>query len=145
MSKSQFLKADGKAVSAGTADYASRTLFDEATTISATSLNQNTWYPVVSTNTIPYSGLRHIKCNVQLNSGTKPSWSTHSAGFTVNLDMLVTACGLGTTSARSIVLDNSYGFITSGSSSPVGYSQMTNGSVAVFWVRGGGSYHIYSD
>lgn len=145
VNKNQFLKADGKAVSAGTADYASRTLFDEATTISATSLNQNTWYPVVSTNTIPYSGLRHIKCNVQLNSGTKPSWSTHSAGFTVNLDMLVTACGWGTTSARSIVLDNSYGFITSGSSSPVGYSQMTNGSVAVFWVRGGGSYHIYSD
>lgn len=129
----------------GTADYASQTLFDKATTISATSLNQNTWYPVVSTNTIPYSGLRHIKCNVQLNSGTKPSWSTHNAGFTVNLDMLVTACGWGTTSARSIVLDNSYGFITSGSSSPVGYSQMTNGSVAVFWVRGGGSYHIYSD
>lgn len=145
VNKNQFLKADGKAVSAGTADYASRTLFDEATTISATSLNQNTWYPVVSTNTIPYSGLRHIKCNVQLNSGTKPSWSTHSAGFTVNLDMLVTACGWGTTSARSIILDNSYGFITSGSSSPVGYSQMTNGSVAVFWVRGGGSYHIYSD
>lgn len=145
VNKNQFLKADGKAVSAGTADYASRTLFDEATTISATSLNQNTWYPVVSTNTIPYSGLRHIKCNVQLNSGTKPSWSTHGAGFTVNLDMLVTACGWGTTSARSIVLDNSYGFITSGSSSPVGYSQMTNGSVAVFWVRGGGSYHIYSD
>ena len=145
VNKNQFLKADGKAVSAGTADYASRTLFDEATTISATSLNQNTWYPVVSTNTIPFSGLRHIKCNVQLNSGTKPSWSTHSAGFTVNLDMLVTACGWGTTSARSIVLDNSYGFITSGSSSPVGYSQMTNGSVAVFWVRGGGSYHIYSD
>ena len=129
----------------GTANFASQTLFDKATTISATSLNQNTWYPVVSTNTIPYSGLRHIKCNVQLNSGTKPSWSTHSAGFTVNLDMLVTACGWGTTSARSIVLDNSYGFITSGSSSPVGYSQMTNGSVAVFWVRGGGSYHIYSD
>lgn len=145
VNKNQFLKADGKAVSAGTADYASRTLFDEATTISAKDLNQNTWYPVVSTNTIPYSGLRHIKCNVQLNSGTKPSWSTHSAGFTVNLDMLVTACGWGTTSARSIVLDNSYQFIASGSSSPAGYSQMTNGSVAVFWVRGGGSYHIYSD
>ena len=95
MSKSQFLKADGKAVSAGTADYASQTLFDKATTISATNLNVNTWYPVVSTNTIPYTGLRHIKCNVQLNSGTKPSWSTHSAGFTVNLDMLVTAYGWG--------------------------------------------------
>lgn len=96
-------------------------------------------------NYIPYTGLHHIKCNIQLNSGTKPSWSTHSAGFTVNLDMLVTASGWGITSARSIVLDNSYEFVTSGSSSPAGYSQMNNSSKAVFWVRGGGSYRIYSD
>lgn len=129
----------------GTANFASKTQFDDYTQISATSLNQNTWYPVVSMNYIPYTGLHHIKCNIQLNSGTKPSWSTHSGGFTVNLDMLVTASGWGTTSARSIVLDNSYGFVTSGSSSPAGYSQMNNSSKAVFWVRGGGSYRIHSD
>lgn len=129
----------------GTANFASKTQFDDYTQISATSLNQNTWYPVVSMNYIPYTGLHHIKCNIQLNSGTKPSWSTHNAGFTVNLDMLVTASGWGTTSARSIVLDNSYEFVTSGSSSPAGYSQMNNSSKAVFWVRGGGSYRIHSD
>lgn len=129
----------------GTANFASKTQFDDYTQISATSLNQNTWYPVVSMNYIPYTGLHHIKCNIQLNSGTKPSWSTHSGGFTVNLDMLVTASGWGTTSARSIVLDNSYEFVTSGSSSPAGYSQMNNSSKAVFWVRGGGSYRIHSD
>ena len=129
----------------GAANFASKTQFDDYTQISATSLNQNTWYPVVSMNYIPYTGLHHIKCNIQLNSGTKPSWSTHSAGFTVNLDMLVTASGWGTTSARSIVLDNSYEFVTSGSSSPAGYSQMNNSSKAVFWVRGGGSYRIHSD
>lgn len=108
----------------GTANFASQTLFDKETYISATSLDQNTWYPVVSMNGIPYNGLRHIKCNVQLNSGTKPSWSTHNAGFTVNLDMLVTSAGWGTTSARSIVLDNSYQFVSSGNPSPVGYVQM---------------------
>lgn len=129
----------------GTANFATETLFDKAQLVNLTSLDQNTWYPVVSMNTIPYTGLHHIKCNIQLNSGTKPSWSTHSAGFTVNLDMLVTASGWGTTSARSIVLDNSYGFVTSGSSSPAGYSQMNNSSKAVFWVRGGGSYRIHSD
>lgn len=129
----------------GTANFASKTQFDDYTQISATSLNQNTWYPVVSMNYIPYTGLHHIKCNIQLNSGTKPSWSTHNDGFTVNLDMLVMACGWGTTGAQSIVLDNSYQFVTSGSSSPVGYSQMNNSSKAVFWVRGGGSYRIHSD
>ena len=129
----------------GTANFASKTQFDDYTQISATSLDQNTWYPVVSMNSIPYTGLHHIKCNIQLNSGTKPSWSTHSAGFTVNLDVLVTASGWGTTSARSIVLDNSYQYVTSGSSSPAGYSQMNNSSKAVFWVRGGGGYRIHSD
>lgn len=129
----------------GTANFATETQFDKETYISATSLDQNTWYPVVSINGIPYNGLRHIKCNVQLNSGTKPSWSTHNAGFTVNLDMLVTSAGWGTTSARSIVLDNSYQFVSSGNPSPVGYVQMQNASQAVFYVRGGGGYRIYSD
>lgn len=93
----------------GTANFASQTLFDKAQWVSLTSLDQNTWYPVVSMNSIPYSGLHHIKCNVQLNSGSKPSWSTHGGGFTVNLDLLVTAYGCGTTSGQSILLDNSYG------------------------------------
>lgn len=128
----------------GTADFANGTLFDKAQWVSLTSLDQNTWYPVVSMNSIPYSGLHHIKCNVQLNSGSKPAWSTHSSGFTVNLDMLVMACGWGTTSGQSILLDNSYGQ-TSSNANPAGYSQMGNSSKAVFWLRGGGSYRIYSD
>lgn len=128
----------------GTASFASQTLFDKAQWVSLTNLDQNTWYPVVSMNYIPYSGLHHIKCNVQLNSGSRPSWSTHSGGFTVNLDMLVTASGWGTTSANSICLDNSYNWTTS-NANPAGYSQMGQGSVAVFWLRGGGQYRLYAD
>lgn len=123
--------------------YANGTLFDKGQWVDLTSLDQNTWYPVVS-NGIPYKGLCHIKCNVQLNSSSKPSWSTHSAGFTVNLDMLITAYGWGTTHAHSICLDNDYDWTTSGAN-PAGYSQMTNGSVAVFWLRGGGRYRLYAD
>ena len=128
----------------GTADFANETLFDKAQWVSLTNLDQNTWYPVVSMNSIPYSGLHHIKCNVQLNGGSKPSWSTHSGGFTVNLDILVTASGQGTTSANSICLDNFYSWTTS-NANPAGYSQMTFGSVAVFWLRGGGQYKLYAD
>ena len=128
----------------GTANFATETLFDKAQWVNLTSLDQNTWYPVVSMNTIPYGGLRHIKCNVQLNSGSKPSWSTHSAGFTVNLDLLVTAFGQGTTYANSICLNNDSNWVTSGAN-PAGYSQMGNGSVAVFWLRGGGQYILYAD
>lgn len=128
----------------GTANFASQTLFDKAQWISLTNLDQNTWYPVVSMNYIPYSGLHHIKCNVQLGGASKPSWSTHSGGFTVNLDMLVTAFGQGTTSANSICLDNFYSWTTS-NANPAGYSQMWNGSIAVFWLRGGGQYRLYAD
>lgn len=128
----------------GTANFASQTLFDKAQWISLTNLDQNTWYPVVSMNYIPYSGLHHIKCNVQLDGASKPSWSTHSSGFTVNLDMLVTAGGWGTTSANSICLDNFYSWTTS-NANPAGYSQMWNGSIAVFWLRGGGQYRLYAD
>ena len=128
----------------GTANFATETLFDKAQWVNLTSLDQNTWYPVVSMNTIPYGGLRHIKCNVQLNSGSKPSWSIHSAGFTVNLDLLVTAFGQGTTYANSICLNNDSNWVTSGAN-PAGYSQMGNGSVAVFWLRGGGQYRLYAD
>lgn len=128
----------------GTADFANETLFDKAQWVNLTSLDQNTWYPVVSMNTIPYSGLHHIKCNVQLNSGSKPSWSTHGGGFTVNLDLLVTAFGQGTTYANSICLNNDSSWVTSGAN-PAGYSQMGNGSVAVFWLRGGGQYRLYAD
>lgn len=128
----------------GTASYASQTLFDKAQWVNLTSLDQNTWYPVVSMNTIPYSGLHHIKCNVQLNSGSKPSQSTHGGGFTVNLDLLVTAFGQGTTYANSICLNNDSSWVTSGAN-PAGYSQMGNGSVAVFWLRGGGQYRLYAD
>lgn len=128
----------------GTADFANETLFDKAQWVSLTNLDQNTWYPVVSMNSIPYSGLHHIKCNVQLGGASKPSWSTHSGGFTVNLDMLVTASGWGTTSANSICLDNFYSWTTS-NANPAGYSQMWNGSIAVFWLRGGGQYRLYAD
>lgn len=128
----------------GTANFASQTLFDKAQWVNLTSLDQNTWYPVVSMNSIPYSGLHHIKCNVQLNSGSKPSWSTNGGGFTVNLDLLVTAFGQGTTYANSICLNNDSSWVTSGAN-PAGYSQMGNGSVAVFWLRGGGQYRLYAD
>jgi hypothetical protein len=45
---------------------------------------------------------------------------------------------------HSICLNNDSGWVTSGAN-PAGYSQMGNGSVAVFWLRGGGQYRLYAD
>lgn len=110
--------------------------------LSSSTYNVNTWYPVVGSG-IPARGYARIICYVQLNSGTKPSWSSHSnSGFTCNLDILVKASGWGTTGAESIVLDNSYNWCKSGEPNPLGYQQIIQSSAPVIWMRGGGKYFI---
>ena len=110
-------------------------------TADLSSLDQNTYYPVVGYD-LPKKGMSHLKLAVELNSGTKPSWSTHNSGFTCNLDLLNKAAGWGTTDAQTIILDYSYKYA---SSQPVSYQQLTNSSRPVFWCRGGGKYFIYTD
>ena len=141
----------GSAASAGTANYTkggesesnyqlNSTQLHQTIDLSSSTYDQNTWYPVVGSS-IPYRGYSRIICYVQLNSGTKPAWSTHNSGFTCNLDVLVKAAGWGTTNAGTIVLDYSWSFC---SGIPISYSQMTNASRPVIWMRGGGKYFIRS-
>ena len=113
-------------------------------TVNLTDLDQNTWYPVTGTS-LPYNGLRHFKCSVQLNSGSKPTWSTHSAGFTAVVDILEESSGWGTTGMLGEVLINDQRFIADESKPPVGYRQMSYGSIPVWWLRGGGSYRLATD
>lgn len=127
----------------GTADFATETQIDKEQTVDLSSLDTNTWYPVVTN--CGWPGLHHIKCNVQLNSGTKPSWSTHSAGFTAVVELLTLSPGWGTTGGHCICLCNDQRFISDSSKPPVGYTMMWNGSMCVFWLRGGGIYHLYAD
>lgn len=110
--------------------------------LTSSTYDQNTWYPVVGSR-LSYRGYSRIICYVQLNSGTKPSWSTHNSGFTCNLDVLVKAGGQGITNAGTIVLDYAWGF-TQSNISPISYQQLTNSSYPVIWMRGGGKYFIRS-
>lgn len=110
-------------------------------TADLSSLDSDTYYPVVGLGMF-HDGMHRLKLAVQLNSGTKPSWSTHNSGFTCNLDLLNKAAGWGTTDAQTIILDYSYKYA---SSQPVSYQQLTNSSRPVFWCRGGGKYFIYTD
>lgn len=127
----------------GTANFATETQIDKEQTVDLSSLDSNTWYPVVTQCGCP--GLHHIKCNVQLNSGTKPSWSTHGSGFTAVVELLTLSPGWGTTGGHCICLCNDQRFISDSSKPPVGYTMMLNGSMCVFWLRGGGRYHLYAD
>lgn len=112
------------------------------TWISASSLDANTYYPVVID--IPFSGLCRIRLAVQLNSGTKPSWSTHTGGFTSNIDVKIIAAGWGTVNPyRYLLQQDDYNFANVKPAYFAG--QLSNASKAVFYVRGGGSYRFICD
>lgn len=80
-----------------------------------------------------------------MNSGSKPSWSTHNSGFTAVVDIIEEAYGWGTTSKKGIVLTNDQMFINDSNKPPVGYEQMGNSSIPVWWLRGGGIYFLAAD
>lgn len=130
--------------SVAVANFAKETYINRYKTVNLTDLDQNTWYPVTGTG-VSYNGLRHFKCNVQLNSGSKPSWSTHSAGFTAVVDILEESSGWGTTGMLGEVLINDQRFIADESKPPVGYGQLGNSSIPVWWLRGGGTYFLAAD
>lgn len=101
----------------------------------------NKWYPVVGSQ-LPTSVYNRILVNVSLNSGTKPSWSTHVSGFSVNLDLASIGSGWGTTSGECIIYADTYLFC---SVSPASYTQLTYGSIPVLYLRGGGKYFVKTD
>lgn len=101
----------------------------------------NKWYPVVGSQ-LPTSVYNRILVNVSLNSGTKPSWSTHDSGFSVNLDLASIGSGWGTTSGECIIYADTYLFC---SVSPASYTQLTYGSIPVLYLRGGGKYFVKTD
>lgn len=109
-------------------------------TINASSLNVNTYYPV--TFSIGAHNNVRIECRVSLNSGTKPSWSTHTSGFSVRKIWEVNGSGWGTNPINRRILVSDYAFT---STDPVrGIGQMSNGSIEYVYVRGGGKYYFYT-
>lgn len=108
--------------------------------LSAATYDQNIWYTVVGER-LPEDGFAGIKVVVNLNSGTKPSWSTHSAGFSVDFHIDTQASGWGTTHAETIIYSDTFSFC---SVSPVSYKQLGYGSRPILYLRGGGKYRVFS-
>lgn len=106
-----------------------------------TGLDENTWYPVIVT----VSTERMCKICVRnvLNTNV-PSWSTHGAGFSCEIEMLVNGAGWGTIATTSILLKSDQGFYSGGA--PFGGTyQVTEYSRQVLYLRGGGRYNLWSD
>lgn len=108
--------------------------------LSAATYDQNTWYTVVGEQ-LPQTGFAGIKVVVNLDSDTKPSWSTHSAGFSVDFHIDTQASGWGTTPAETIIYSDNYDWCPV---SPVSYKQLTSGSRPILYLRGGGKYRVIS-
>ena len=105
------------------------------TTIDASALDASTYYPV--TIWLPTKNTR-IEVEVSLDSGTKPSWSTHNLGFTTRKVWESNGSGWGTTSIERNIFVSVYSFA---SEDPVrGIGQLTNSSIEYVYVRGGGKY-----
>jgi hypothetical protein len=104
-------------------------------------LDQSTWYPV--TISIPHSRRTRMRIMVALDSGTVPNWSTHSNGFSVLCDWTSNGNGWGTVPVTRTIHTYTYSF---SNVSPVGgISQMTNSSLDVVYLRGGGKYFFEAD
>ena len=110
-----------------------------ARTIDASALSTSTYYPV--TFSIGSHSNVRIECRVSLNSGTKPSWSTHAKGFSVRKIWEVNGSGWGTNPINRRILVSDYAFANS---DPVrGVGQLSNSSEEYVYVRGGGKYLFY--
>lgn len=110
-----------------------------ARTIDASALSTSTYYPV--TFSIGSHSNVRIECRVSLNSGTKPSWSTHANGFSVRKIWEVNGSGWGDNPINRRILVSDYAFADS---DPVrGVGQLSNSSVEYVYVRGGGKYLFY--
>lgn len=113
----------------------------QLTEIDASGLDENTWYPV----TIAAGERMNIRVEVlvALDSGTKPSWSTHEQGFSVRKIWEFAPYAWGVNS-RSILAVHLSDFNLANTDPVRGLSTLSNYDICYVYVRGGGKYHFYA-
>lgn len=110
--------------------------------LTSSTYDEDTYYPVRLNAPVPNNTVySKYQCNVMLDSGSKPSWSTHNGGFTCNLIAYVKYSGWGATDGSGWIEENYYGFCDK---MPAYIQQLSYTSKVVFYLRGGGKYYIIS-
>lgn len=111
------------------------------TEIDTSGLDENTWYPV----TIAAGGRMNIRVEVlvSLDSGTKPSWSTHERGFSTRKiwEFAPNAWGVNRDSNITIYLSD---FVHADIDPVRGLGNLSHFDTCYVFVRGGGKYHFYA-
>lgn len=133
-----FYASDDSFIRRTTWDYALNCLNQNQLTLDLSSLDSNKWYPC--TIDAPAHGGTPLRITIFTGlRGNKPSWASHSSGFSLLLDYYVTGSGWGTLSAVSKLdwYHGSYG----GETAFGGRQQNTMGSAEIVYLRGGGVYY----
>lgn len=111
------------------------------TEIDTSGLDENTWYPV----TIAAGERMNIRVEVlvSLDSGTKPSWSTHERGFSTRKIWEFAPCawGINRDSKTTIYLSD---FLHADIDPVRGLGNLSHFVICYVFVRGGGKYHFYA-
>lgn len=113
----------------------------QLTEIDASGLDENTWYPVTIT-----AGARmcmRAEVLVALDSGTKPSWSTHERGFSTRKiwEWAPSTWGVNAVSDIKVYLSD---FAHTNLDPVRGLDFLNNFDICFVFVRGGGKYHFYT-
>lgn len=113
----------------------------QLTEIDASGLDENTWYPV----TIAAGERMNIRVEVlvALDSGTKPSWSTHKRGFSVRKiwKWAPSTWGVNAVSDIKVYLSD---FAHTNLDPVRGLDFLDHFDTCFVFVRGGGKYHFYA-
>lgn len=113
----------------------------QLTEIDASGLDENTWYPVTIA-----AGCRmcmRAEVLVALDSGTKPSWSTHERGFSTRKiwEWAPSAWGINAVSDIKVYLSD---FAHTNLDPVRGLDFLGHFVICFVFVRGGGKYHFYT-
>lgn len=113
----------------------------QLTEIDASGLDENTWYPV----TIAAGARMCMRAEVlvALDSGTKPSWSTHEKGFSTRKiwEFAPSAWGVNAVSDIKVYLSD---FAHTNLDPVRGLDFLGHFDICFVFVRGGGKYHFYT-
>ena len=113
----------------------------QLTEIDASGLDENTWYPVTIA-----AGARpcmRAEVLVALDSGTKPSWSTHARGFSTRKiwEWAPSTWGINAVSDIKVYLSD---FAHTNLDPVRGLDFLGHFDTCFVFVRGGGKYHFYT-
>lgn len=113
----------------------------QLTEIDASGLDENTWYPV----TIAAGARMCMRAEVlvALDSGTKPSWSTHERGFSTRKiwEFASSTWGVNAVSDINVYLSD---FAHTNLDPVRGLDFLSHFDTCFVFVRGGGKYHFYA-